>query len=119
MGWGDCGKDDLGRPIGYLHAATCDHPGCQHRIDHGLDFACGGEHGYSGCCARYFCGKHLGHYAASDEDDGRVLCEGCGAALQGKTAEATTYWQEVDQALLYGLATRKNQDHRALRARLR
>lgn len=35
MGWANCGTDDLGRPIGYAHAATCDEPGCSKEIDRG------------------------------------------------------------------------------------
>lgn len=60
MGWGNCGEDSQGRPIGYLHPARCDHPGCKAKIDRGLAYACGGMHGedeYS--CEKYFCGKHL------------------------------------------------------------
>ena len=36
MGWGDCGTDVNGRPIGYLYESTCDHPGCNKKIDRGL-----------------------------------------------------------------------------------
>lgn len=28
MGWENCGTDSNGRPIGYAHEATCDHPEC-------------------------------------------------------------------------------------------
>lgn len=61
MGWGSCGRDDRGRPIGYLHGGTCDEPGCKKRIDRGLGFACGGMHGTQGgyTCGRYYCGDHL------------------------------------------------------------
>lgn len=60
MGWGDCGIDDIGRPIGYNIEATCDFPGCKAKIDRGLSYVCGsmhlgGEHG----CGRYFCSEHL------------------------------------------------------------
>lgn len=60
MGWSSCGTDSTGRPIGYAHPATCDHPGCDITIDRGLSYACGGEHGeteYS--CEGYFCRHHL------------------------------------------------------------
>lgn len=45
MGWGDCGKDSKGRPIGYVFSATCDHPDCLKEIDRGLSFVCGDMHG--------------------------------------------------------------------------
>lgn len=63
MGWGDCGKDSKGRNIGYVWEATCDHKGCNEKIDRGLAYACGGMHGENvdgGInCENYFCGKHL------------------------------------------------------------
>ena len=71
MGWAYCGKDDLGREIGYGIVATCDQPGCNEVIDRGLGCVCGGDrtrdgefapmHGAAdGGCGRYFCGEHLG-----------------------------------------------------------
>ena len=33
MGWGNCGTDSQGRPIGYIFEAICDHPGCKEKID--------------------------------------------------------------------------------------
>lgn len=65
MGWGNCGTDSNGRPIGYSHPATCDHHGCEKKIDRGLSYACGGMHGdgniyNSDCgCEGYFCTAHL------------------------------------------------------------
>lgn len=60
MGWADCGTDDRGRPIGYAHRATCDHPGCEAEIDRGLAYACGGHHlAGDWFCDGYFCPKHL------------------------------------------------------------
>lgn len=60
MGWGDCGTDSKGRPIGYVFPATCDHPGCKEEIHRGLSYACEGMHGQNeGGCEGYFCGKHL------------------------------------------------------------
>ncbi|WIX32532.1 hypothetical protein QO259_17235 [Salinicola sp. JS01] len=59
MGWSDCGTDSQGRPIGYAHPATCDHPGCSEQIDRGLSYACGGMHGEDEVsCERYFCSAH-------------------------------------------------------------
>ena len=61
MGWANCGEDSKGRPIGYAHDATCDHPGCTAKIDRGLSYACGGMHGDCGgqACEGYFCQEHL------------------------------------------------------------
>jgi hypothetical protein len=60
MGWANCGHDSKGRPIGYAHAATCDHPECNALIDRGLSYACGGMHGQNEHdCDGYFCGAHL------------------------------------------------------------
>lgn len=60
MGWANCGEDSEGRPIGYAHPATCDHPGCDAKIDRGLSYACGGMHGTAEFdCEKYFCGKHM------------------------------------------------------------
>lgn len=59
MGWGNCGTDSKGRPIGYIFPATCDHPDCLKEIHRGLDYVCGGMHGedeYS--CEKYFCWDH-------------------------------------------------------------
>lgn len=83
MGWGDCGTDSKGRPIGYVHAATCDHPGCDAKIERGLGYACGGMHGTGeGGCEGYFCEKHLYHVEDPHEQIGRqkgfaVVCEAC------------------------------------------
>ena len=79
MGWGDCGEDNKGRPIGYCHEATCDHPGCEAKIDRGLSYACGGMHGEGErSCEGYFCGEHLVYvedpYKATTVGQ---LCEPC------------------------------------------
>lgn len=77
MGWGDCGEDSKGRPIGYLHPATCDHPGCDAKIDRGLSYACGGMHGETVYgCEDYFCEKHL---TQTKTKDGCCIsvCHGC------------------------------------------
>lgn len=59
MGWGNCGTDSDGRPIGYVFPATCDHPGCEAEIDRGLSYVCGDMHGASECsCEGYFCHEH-------------------------------------------------------------
>ncbi len=80
MGWANCGEDDLGRPIGYAHAATCDYPGCEAEIDRGLSYVCGGMHGGDGYgCGRYFCSKHRQHWIPSDAHGDRLIqvCESC------------------------------------------
>ncbi|KTT56433.1 hypothetical protein NS337_03625 [Pseudomonas oryzihabitans] len=79
MGWGNCGHDSKGRPIGYVHEGTCDHPGCDKEIDRGLGYACGGMHGEGEhYCEGYFCGDHLWHI----EVDGAYIqvCAECRAA---------------------------------------
>lgn len=83
MGWGDCGTDSKGRPIGYVFEATCDHPGCDAKINRGLSHACGGMHGELGgqACEGYFCSKHLvmvDHKAMGyTELSSGQLCEEC------------------------------------------
>jgi hypothetical protein len=79
MGWSSCGEDDRGRPIGYGHEGTCDHPGCEAKIDRGLSYACGGMHGHSEwSCDAYFCGEHLWFVNAPDElDITNGLCAVC------------------------------------------
>lgn len=63
MGWGHCGTDSKGREIGYCIDATCDHPGCDEKINRGLAYACGGMHGNDEhSCERYFCHKHRNNY---------------------------------------------------------
>jgi hypothetical protein len=83
MGWGSCGTDSKGRPIGYLHRGKCDHPGCKERIDRGVAHACGGMHGTGeGGCEGYFCEKHLStvedpHGWVGRQEGFAVLCESC------------------------------------------
>jgi hypothetical protein len=90
MGWGNCGEDSKGSPIGYLHPATCDHPGCNARIDRGLSYACGGMHGQNEAdCEGYFCGQHLRHV----EDPAKTLlmpqlCFACAEAWEREMAES-------------------------------
>ena len=83
MGWGDCGFDSTGRPIGYLHDATCDEPGCTEQIDRGLAHACGGMHGeFDEYCEKYFCSEHLliaMVESKEDPDSGGLqqICDSC------------------------------------------
>ena len=60
MGWQIGYDHNRDRDIGYGVPATCDHPGCNAKIDRGLAHVCGGEH-YGGDrgCGLYFCGDHL------------------------------------------------------------
>ena len=82
MGWGNCGTDSKGRPIGYVFEATCDHPECDKKIDRGLAFACGGMHGEEAClsdapvCEGYFCSDHL-RIAYHFNGKGDQICVGC------------------------------------------
>ncbi len=76
MGWSNCGHDSNGRPIGYRHEATCDHPGCNAPIDRGLAYACGGMHGEGEhYCEGYFCSDHMWHIEV--EDCGIQVCREC------------------------------------------
>ncbi len=84
MGWGDCGTDSQGRPIGYVHPATCDHPGCDEQIDRGLSYVCGDMHGEDEVsCEKYFCSKHRPHTVFHQESRGEYLgiCDECAAEL--------------------------------------
>lgn len=77
MGWADCGDDSKGRPIGYAHEATCDHPGCDAKIDRGLSYACGGMHGETEVgCEGYFCEAHR-EYAEIKGDRCVSICAPC------------------------------------------
>jgi hypothetical protein len=78
MGWGNCGHDKDGRPIGYLFKAKCDEPGCNEDIDRGLSFVCGGMHGgdtYG--CGKYFCYTHLHFWSIKGCDEIVSLCSEC------------------------------------------
>lgn len=77
MGWGDCGKDDRGRNIGYVWEATCDHPGCSRKIDRGLSYACEGMHGFvEWGCDQYFCSAHM-HLVEDPDGQAISLCHQC------------------------------------------
>lgn len=89
MGWGNCGTDRNGRPIGYVFDATCDHPGCTEAIDRGLSYACGDMHGEDECsCDKYFCEAHRRYWVRSGSTTVRV-CDACQALL----ADPGSGWQ--------------------------
>lgn len=70
MGWAHCGTDSKGREIGYGIPATCDHEGCDAKIDRGLAYACGGMHGSDGgSCEGYFCSDHRTWPDLTTEED--------------------------------------------------
>lgn len=92
MSWSDCGTDSKGRPIGYIHEATCDHPGCDLKIDRGLSYACGGMHGEDEVsCEGYFCPDHL-TYAVDSDDHLHNVCTQCAALLK-----ASGEWVEDEE----------------------
>lgn len=92
MGWGNCGSDSGGRPIGYMFQAVCDHPGCNSEIDRGLSYACGGMHGKLEIgCEKYFCEKHL-FTTVKDQDDLVSVCEECSKYLL-----STKEWAENEE----------------------
>lgn len=77
MSWSHCGTDKKGRPIGYAHDATCDHPGCNEVIDRGLSYVCGGMHGEDEhSCDKYFCQDHL-EWTLEYEGDYKNICQDC------------------------------------------
>lgn len=95
MGWADCGDDSKGRPIGYAHEATCDHPGCDTKIDRGLAYVCGDMHGedeYS--CEGYFCPQHRNGFIKTDQ--GRVIsvCKSCEQVWREAQPEAAAAFDE-------------------------
>lgn len=101
MGWANCGTDSKGRPIGYAHEATCDHPGCTEKIDRGLGYACGGWHGDGsppGSCEGYFCERHSFVVERKvDTDDHMPRCVSvCGPCRE--KGERAGIWVEEDEA---------------------
>ncbi|MBO2658122.1 hypothetical protein I6M50_09520 [Shewanella algae] len=81
MGWGKCGYDSIGRPIGYMFEATCDHHDCSEKINRGLSYACGAMHGNTEFgCEKYFCEKHLQNYVIVHGDCEQV-CDSCAKDL--------------------------------------
>ena len=93
MGWADCGTDSKGRPIGYAFEATCDHPGCDTKINRGLSYACGNMHGNTDWgCENYFCPEHL---MLVDKDHDSQLCFACHDHMQAHEAEEAE-WQEAE-----------------------
>ena len=59
MGW-SYGKNMDGKEIGYSVEASCEHSGCDKKIDRGLAYVCRGDHGAGdNFCDGYFCYEHL------------------------------------------------------------
>lgn len=84
MGWG-YGVLPVGKEIGYSVAATCEHPGCTAKIDRGLSYACGDDHGENEIsCDGYFCPEHLSGWARQPWSDGRNVrvCPKCEAEFR-------------------------------------
>jgi len=90
MGWGDCGTDSDGRPIGYIFEATCDHPECSKVINRGLYYACGDMHGSTeDGCELYFCDNHISGYSPQlcqecmkVYEESNQLCNDCGDVIK-------------------------------------
>lgn len=108
MGWGNCGTDDLGRPIGYLHPGTCDHPGCDQRIFRGVDAVCGDMHGEDEhSCARYFCERHQVGYPLDWDMYGHGgpsprVCPSCAIeALEGQARDLRARYRPAKSAALH------------------
>lgn len=95
MGWANCGEDKNGRPIGYSHEATCDHDGCNVKIDRGLAYACGDMHGNTEYgCDKYFCSEHRENIV-EDGDRYVRICNSC-----RETMLATGEFLEIDGAIV-------------------
>ena len=86
MGWGNCGEDSQGRPIGYVFEGVCDHEGCSVQINRGLSYACGDMHGAADCyCEKYFCSEHLTYAWSEDGEEmlfDKYLCFKCSKDLE-------------------------------------
>lgn len=88
MAWGRH-IDGRGREIGYEIEATCDQDRCEARIDRGLAYVCGGDHGGAEHgCGGYFCAEHLYMVAGREQRHGvewpyvvaPQLCDPCARA---------------------------------------
>lgn len=91
MGWGNCGDDSNGRPIGYNFGATCDHEGCKKEIHRGLAYVCGLMHGEdTHSCEKYICDDHK-EYARIDGGDLWICKECFNAAKEAGALEPETF----------------------------
>lgn len=78
MGWAYSEID--GRPVGYSVQATCDQAGCATKIDRGLAYACGGEHGSTPwSCGGYFCAEHRQGWSYDERGRSVNVCNQCDA----------------------------------------
>lgn len=96
MGWANCGDDNLGRPIGYTHDATCDAPGCEAQIHRGLSYVCGNMHGgdeYG--CGRYFCTPHMTCVEMHDGSHNQ-LCADCYAIAEAEKCLAADEYEDTE-----------------------
>lgn len=101
MGWGNCGTDSNGRPIGYVHEAECDHPDCSEKIDRGLSYVCGDMHGEDEVsCERYFCAKHRQEWVKQCDGRITVICDNCAKQLRDAGE-----WHDSDEGYLEQEAT--------------
>lgn len=97
MGWGNCGFDKQGRPIGYVHEAECDHPDCNKKIDRGLSYVCGTMHGEDEhSCDKYFCEEHKSNLVETSDDDVIRVCDSCAKELLDSNE-----WHDDDGLLKY------------------
>lgn len=108
MSWGYCGIDSMGRPIGYLFASTCDHPGCSAEINRGLSYVCGMMHGEDEVsCEKYFCEAHKLNYIEADGYDNLVrICDACAKAA----VDSGAYVEDEDEGILRPISERGEVD---------
>lgn len=80
MGWSlgvDSSRPHGDQEIGYGVPATCEHEGCNKKIDRGLAYACGGQpYEDSYYCNRFFCYTHL-YFTPVELDGVGPVCREC------------------------------------------
>lgn len=92
--------DYKGKPIGYAVEASCEHPGCEKKIDRGLSFVCGDMHGddeYS--CSGYFCEDHRRNWVPTGEGHPFRVCDKCydtALACLGIRQEGHMTWTDLN-----------------------
>jgi hypothetical protein len=65
---------------GYGVPTICEHPGCNKKIDRGIDYACGGEPFSEYGCDRYFCEDHREWHefnTGCGSREGAFVCNRC------------------------------------------
>lgn len=84
-----------GKEAGYGVEATCEHPGCDEKIDRGMAYACAGEPGEQGgwSCEGYFCREHLHAVGVLQDADASIELRECVSTC----TQCTSYLAHRDQ----------------------